>query len=113
MDSLDSSLPAPKTRRKHSPAFKEMIIKACNEPGSSTEAVAQKYQLNANLIHKWRRDFERPSAEDFIPLPAPVAPVSEQLPDRTIRIELSGGVVVHWPADRIMDSALWLKVVQS
>ena len=36
MDSLDPSLPVPKTRRKHSREFKAMVVKACNEPGNST-----------------------------------------------------------------------------
>lgn len=111
MDSLASSLPASKTRRKHSREFKAMVVKACNEPGNSTAGVAQKYQLNANLIHKWRRDFEQQPAEHFIALPAPTVPVSEALPDRAVRIELPNGAVIHWPADRMMDSVVWLKAM--
>ena len=78
MDSLASPPQVPKTRRKHSHAFKAMVVKACSEPGNSTAGVAQKYQLNANLIHKWRRDFERQPTEHFISLPAPASYASGQ-----------------------------------
>ncbi len=111
MDSLASPLQVPKTRRKHSHAFKAMVVKACSEPGNSTAGVAQKYQLNANLIHKWRRDFERQPTEHFISLPAPALPSPEEMADKTVRIELPNGAVLHWPADRMMDSVVWLKAM--
>lgn len=112
MDQLAPSLPAPKTRRKFSPEFKAMILKACKEPGNSIAGVAQKHQLNANLVHKWRRQVEQDAATDFIPLPVDTAPLTDRC-DRTVRIELPNGIVIHWPADRIMESADWLKVMQS
>ena len=111
MDSLASPPQVPKTRRKHSHAFKAMVVKACSEPGNSTAGVAQKYQLNANLIHKWRRDFERQPAEHFISLPASASLSPEEVPDKTVRIELPNGAVIHWPTDRMMDSVVWLKAM--
>ena len=112
MNSLASLPQVPKTRRKHSNAFKAMVVKACSEPGNSTAGVAQKYQLNANLIHKWRRDFERQPTEHFISLPtrASLSP-EEMLDKKTVRIELPNGAVIHWPADRMMDSVVWLKAM--
>ena len=38
MDQLAPSLPTPKTRRKYTPEFKAMILKACKEPGNSVAA---------------------------------------------------------------------------
>ena len=50
MDSLVSPPQVPKTWRKHSHAFKAMVVKACNESGNAMAGMAQKYQLNANLV---------------------------------------------------------------
>ena len=112
MDQLPPSLPASKTRRKHSPAFKATVLKACNEPGSSTAGVAQHYQINANLIHTWRRQLEKQKTADFITLPAPViTPAVAGRSDMAVRIELPNGVVVRWPVERISDSILWLKAM--
>ena len=109
---MDKSSSA-KARRTHSREFKEIVLKACNEPGHSVASVAQKYQVNANLVHKWRRQFEKQDAEVFIPVPVQTAPALPRPADATVRIELPNGTVIHWPADRIMDSAHWLKVLQS
>ncbi len=111
MDSLASSPQVPKTRREYSRAFKAMVVKACSEPNNSTAGVAQKYQLNASLIHKWRCDFERQPSEHFISLPAPALFSPEEMPDKAVRIELPNGAVSHWPADRMMDSVVWLKAI--
>ena len=114
MDQLTPSLPAPKTRRKHSAEFKARVLKACQEPGSSTASVAQQYQINANLIHKWRRQFAKQGAGPFISLPSlSTAPTASGRCDDVIRIELPNGIVAQWPLDRIMDSVPWLKALQS
>ncbi len=42
-------------RRRHSPEFRAKVVVACAQPGASIAAVAQQYQLNANLVHKWRK----------------------------------------------------------
>jgi transposase len=39
-------------RRRHSPTFKAEVLAACDEPGASIAAVAQRYQVNVNLVHK-------------------------------------------------------------
>ena len=110
MDSLASPLQVPKTRRKHSHAFKAMVVKACSEPGNSTSDVEQKYQLNANLIHKWRRDFERRPTEHFIPLPAPALLSPEELPDKTVRIVLPNSACSGEVTMAIWRRAVYTKV---
>ena len=72
-DMTQDSNPIPVTRKRryHSREFKSMVVQASNAPGNSTAGVAQKYQLNANLIHKWRRELAPQLKDEFIPLPAP------------------------------------------
>ena len=33
------------------------------------------------------------------------------MPDKTVRIELPNCAVIHWPADRMRDSIVWLKAM--
>ncbi len=42
-------------RRRHSPPFKAQVLQESLQLGSSLAAVAQRHNLNANLIRKWRR----------------------------------------------------------
>src|SRR5437016_11730474 len=43
------------SRRRHSAELKDKVLAACDEPGASVAAVALAHDLNANLVHKWRR----------------------------------------------------------
>jgi len=43
-------------RRRHPAELKNKVLAACEQPGASVAAVAQAHGLNANLVHKWRRD---------------------------------------------------------
>jgi len=43
------------SRRRHSAELKAKVLAACAEPGASVAAVAHAHDLNANLVHKWRR----------------------------------------------------------
>jgi transposase len=45
----------PASRRRHSAELKAEVLAACAEPGASVAAVARAHELNANLVHKWRR----------------------------------------------------------
>jgi transposase-like protein len=59
-------------------AVKRRVLAACTEPGASIAAVARHYQLNANLVHKWRKavnaDFNQTSEPPgFLALPVPPA----------------------------------------
>lgn len=103
------------SRRKHSRELKAQVLQACHHPGASIAAVALAHGLNANLVHKWRRNAARlviagaPSVEGFVALPlesvtAPSAP--------DIRIELCRGAVtmnVTWPMAAAGECAHWLR----
>ena len=109
-----------KRRRKHAPEFKRVVFNACKQPGRSVAEVAQYYQINANLVHKWRRELRQQGAlpqTDFIQLPPPVAaqsPALQPLDSRPITLELpspKGPVIVHWPAEQIDSLAHWLRTL--
>lgn len=107
-----------KTRRRHSPAFKEQVLAECREPGASVAAVARRHGLNDNLVHNWRRTLGNDGKPDFIRLPAPVtqpaAEAASEAEDTLLRIELpssKGAITVHWPLAEIDRSVSWLKAL--
>ena len=50
-------------RRRWSDAQKRQIVAETHEPGVSVPMVAQRYNLNANQIFKWRRLFREPARD--------------------------------------------------
>lgn len=109
MDHLrETSLPTPgKTRRRrHTPEFKAKIVNLSKEPDTSIALLAQQYQLNANLIHKWRRETKTES-QRFLPLPIATRSTSAE----TVRIEF-GALTIHWPLSHIDNALPWLKALQ-
>lgn len=67
--------PVKPRRRRHSLEFKTQVLAACAEPGASIAAVAQHFNVNANLIHKWRRATEAtrpPENGDFVKVALPM-----------------------------------------
>jgi len=82
------------TRRRHGDELKAKVLTECDEPGASVAAVAQAHGLNANLVHKWRRERRRPQtpaieampaddkvASAFVALQLPPLPTSQPAPD--------------------------------
>ena len=105
-----------KTRRRHDDELKAMVLAECSAAGSSVARVAMSHGLNANLVHKWRRDSARSSA----PAAAPSSPagfVAVALPpageaSRDIRIDLRRGqtfITVSWPLSTAADCGAWLR----
>jgi len=110
-DIRDTSLPVPAKarRRRHSPEFKQKIVELVSQPDVSVAALAQQYQLNANLIHRWCRDLDgKPRSREFIPLSLP----KSIDPGESVRIEL-GSVSIHWPLTHIDQALPWIKALQS
>ena len=109
-------------RRRHAAELKARVLAACGEPGASVAAIARAYDLNANLVHKWRRGVApaaRPPASssaghvagEFIAL---ALPRREAVPAALgdIRIELRRGatsVAVSWPLAAADQCAAWLR----
>lgn len=46
-----------RTRRTHSLDFKQSAVEASRQPGASIAGVAIAHGINANQLHKWRRQF--------------------------------------------------------
>ncbi len=108
MDQLAPTASTPKRRRRYSAEFKARVVRACEEPGQSVAGVARQHDLNANLLHKWRKQLKVSVTADFIRLQTP-APPSQKPSGSTIRIDLPGGIVVHWPLGDVAASVIWLK----
>lgn len=108
------------TRRKHSAQFKAEVLKACGQPDASAAAIARLYNLNANVVHRWRADSRKGAslkATDVASLPTPGFIALDLQPEaqiavRDIRIELKRGsatAVVHWPVESASSCAAWLR----
>lgn len=106
------------TRRRHSRDLKLAVLAECSEPGASVAAIAMAHGLNANLVHRWRKNAAGrvaladagPVTDGFIALTLAPGAVAAKLPD--IRIELRRGpttVTVNWPMAGAGECAAWLR----
>ena len=103
----------PRTRRRHDQELKQQVLEECAAAGASVANVAMGHGLNANLVHKWRRQ-ARPSVvssgQAFVPV-ALAAAVSEA---QSIQLELHRGALcvrVNWPLASAAASAAWLREI--
>jgi transposase len=60
-------------RRFWSAQEKQMIVSQCEVPGVSVSQVARRYDVNANMVFKWRRELPSPPPEavntiNFLPV---------------------------------------------
>ena len=101
-----------RTRRRYGAELKQQILSQCTEPGASVASVALSHGINANVVHKWRRE-ERgvlpavPPSFVAVPLP-PAAQTSAQ----DIHIELRRGttsVSLTWPLAAVEHCAVWMR----
>ena len=109
-------------RRRHDAALKAQVLSECGERGASVAAVAQSHGLNANLVHKWRRQRRAHRVETtaveataaagaFVPLALPAPPLSTTTP-ADIRLELRRGATtmnIAWPGASAAECAAWLR----
>jgi len=101
------------TRRRHSVDLKTQILAECAKPGASVARVALSHGINANIVHKWRRQVggtpEAAAVAAFVPVSLP-PPTGSSAPD--IRIELRCGaatVAVAWPLVAAAECAAWMR----
>ena len=73
--------PVRRRRRRWSEAQKRQIVAETHAPGVSVPMVAQRYNLNANQIFRWRRLFREPERVGgtgrFVPVVVEAAPGQE------------------------------------
>ncbi len=106
-----------KTRRRYDAEIKQQILAQCAEPGASVASVALSHGINANVVHKWRREaggaLPALQAPAFVPVPLPPAACSPgPAPAPDIRIELRRGatsVSVTWPLAAADQCAVWMR----
>ena len=108
MNHLERSPGVVKRRRRYSSEFKRRLVEASKLPDQSVAGVALAHGINANQLHRWRKQFDASAPSDFVRLPAPVSSLQAS---HTVRIELPGGVVVHWPMDRMSEAVVWLRAL--
>ncbi len=111
----------PRKRRRYSAAFKAQILTECDQPGASVAGVAIRYQLNPNLVQKWRLLARRDGQDDFLRLPTPTspaptsaAPAAPPAGPATVRMEVplpAGTLIVHWPINALPQSVDWLRAL--
>lgn len=117
----------PKTeRRRYSKSLKRQIVEECLAGPDSVSIVARRHDINANLLFKWRRQYEagafqsEPASPALMPIvikpPGPTCPPvsasadSVAIPDRgTVEIYLADGhrlVVAGAPCSVALRTAL-------
>ena len=109
-----SKLPA---RRRHSDEVKAKVLSECDQASASVAGIALAHNLNANVVHKWRRQARQhqsrgaPQASgenEFIALALPLA----QRAAPVIRMELRQGAAtmsIRWPVAAAPECAAWLR----
>ncbi len=104
-------------RRQYTHEFKAQLVAESQNPEASVARIALDNDLNANLLRRWitesKQIGQQPSPA-FVPinLPAAVAPAVKN--NHCIRIEipqLSGPIVVEWPAEQAHQCALFLRTL--
>jgi transposase len=105
-------------RRRYGPALKAQILAQCEQPGMSVARVAMAHGINANVVHKWRRQALACGTPVTIPpmggfIPVPITPAASSVP-ADIRIELRRGpltLTLSWPMAAATECAHWLREV--
>ena len=108
------------SRRRHSAQFKAAVLEACRQPDASAAAIARLYNLNANVVHRWRADDRKAASPKSADVPTLAMPdfialdvqAEAEMPARDIRVELKRGsatAVVHWPVESASSCAAWLR----
>ncbi len=76
-----------RTHRTYSPQFKAELVAACRQPGASIAALALQHGINANVLHRWLKEYRQGLHRLENPV-ASVAVVHQVQPPTFIPIEL-------------------------
>ncbi len=125
-----------RTHRTYTRQFKAELVAACRQPGASVAAVALQHGMNANVLHRWLKEWMQglhrleggittavvtPQTPAFIPIELSTAasmsaselqPVACSTPAADIRIECQRpgmSVTVHWPLSGAAECAQMLR----
>ena len=136
----DSQLPryaARRTHRTYSAQFKADLVAACQRPGASIAALALQHGMNANVLHRWLKEYDHgrhrlghadavtaadPAVKSaFIPIAiAPPGsgalsqPIANSKAPGNIRIECQRNglsITIDWPLSGVNECAQMLREV--
>jgi transposase len=103
------------SRRRHGLEVKRQVLAECAAPGASVAKVAMSHGLNANLVHKWKRQSQADIATTgaFVPVAVAARPVVDE-PAQFVDLELQRGSItvrVRWPMAAASSYAGWLREI--
>ena len=106
MHTMASEAPASRPQRRfYSPQLKSQVMQECRQSGASVAGVALSHGINANIVHRWLREFTPtalvPQLQAFVPFtldePAPGAS-PQAAPDIRVEVQRANAtIVVKWP----------------
>ena len=114
---MDTKVDAqPRSRRRHARQLKNQVLAECAVAGASVAQVAMAHGLNANLVHKWRREMQavdKPGVAAFVPVTVAALGVASE-PAQFVDLELQRGAIsvrVRWPMTAASSCAAWLREI--
>ena len=120
MHTMASEAPANRPRRRfYSPELKNQVTQECRQGGASVAGVALSHGINANIVHRWLREFTSSAlvpqlqANAFVPVTlndsAP-GPAPQAAPDIRVEVQRANAtIVVKWPLPGSATCAAWLR----
>ena len=111
------------SRRRHGPALRAQVLAEGAQPDASVASIAMAHGLNANLVHKWRREARaalmgtavRDQVADeprFVAVSLP--PPAQRHVAETVQLELRRGALTvscTWPVSEMPQCAAWLREI--
>jgi transposase len=89
-------------RRHHSPEFKQQVVTESSRRGASVAGVALAHGINANQLHKWRRNLLRPTTQAprsaLLPVTVQSAPIMIGAPTAE---SCAGAIEIELPNARL------------
>lgn len=84
-------------RRTHSLEFKQSAVEASRQPGASIAGVAMAHGINANQLHKWRRQYSGalPSIATNPPSLLPITVVPDEPSRKGVSERFSGRIDIE------------------
>lgn len=100
-------------RRQYTPEFKRELVELTRRPGTSVAGIALAHEINANQLHRWRRQLlgiQRPAGGALLP----VTVVAEAPRRQASPVENSHTIDIELPRARLsIRGAVDLAVLQT
>ena len=105
------------SRRNYSAQFRVLVLEQCAPPGASVAKVALSHGMNANVVHRWRREARDNAGSvspgcvrQFVPVSVSAPALTQDCAD--IRIEMRRGITtmaITWPGAAASECAAWMR----